>query len=381
MAEKKPIIIKRVKKVMGHGHHGGAWKIAYADFVTAMMAFFLLMWLLASTTEDQRRGISDYFQNPMKVSLMGGDGVGEQTRPIPGGGEDFRLSEGEVARIAKRESEEQAEAERSAHELERLEQLKNTIEAAIDEIPTLQQFKGQLLLDLTSEGLRIQIVDRESRPMFDSGSAQLKPYARELLAELSVILNKTPNRLSISGHTDATPFSGGAAGYSNWELSNDRANSARRELVAAGLYDEKVMRVVGLASTVLLDKDSPTNPMNRRISIVVMNRDAEQAIERDGEEDSSDSDAAGGPSESTPPDPGADADAVGLGEAELTADPGVAGRTEGEEPRPAVATEVMPLPATGTEASTPLASIQPKQQDRGADASAAPVSGAPDAED
>lgn len=282
MADKQAIIIKRVKKVAGHGHHGGAWKIAYADFVTAMMAFFLLMWLLATTTEDQRRGISDYFQNPMRVSLMGGDGVGEQTRLIPGGGDDFQAREGEVRRADDTFLSEEAERLAKERELKALEELKETIEASIDAIPSLSQFKGQLLLDLTTEGLRIQIVDRENRPMFASGSAQLQPYAREILRELAALLNSPPNRISLSGHTDAVPYSGGYAGYSNWELSNDRANAARRELVASGLDPGKVMRVVGLASTVLLDKDDPQNPINRRISIVVMNREAEEAVSRDG---------------------------------------------------------------------------------------------------
>ncbi|PKO64483.1 MAG: motility protein MotB, partial [Betaproteobacteria bacterium HGW-Betaproteobacteria-17] len=260
-------------------------------------------------------------------------------------------------------------------ELERLEQLKNTIEAAMDEIPTLQQFKGQLLLDLTSEGLRIQIVDREGRPMFDSGSAQLQPYTRELLAELSVILNKTPNRLSISGHTDARPFSGGAAGYSNWELSNDRANTARRELVSAGLQDEKVMRVVGLASTVLLDKESPTNPMNRRISIVVMNRDAEQAIERDGEEKPSAEDAPGPLTASATADPGADSDAPDSGGSERELPPDSADATGREGQGASAESNRVLQPSATVDGPGPPASRQSPQ-----DALTAPNPAARDAE-
>lgn len=279
MSDDKPLIIKRVKKSKGHAHHGGAWKIAYADFVTAMMAFFLLMWLLTNTTEEQRRGISEYFENPLRVSALGGQQVGEQTRPLPGGGEDLSLTDGEVRWGDPTPQE--LEDQRREQELADLEALKAAIEEAIESIPSLSQYRDQLLLDITDEGLRIQIIDLENRPMFAIGSAQLQPYAISILSELTTLLNETGNRISISGHTDAAAFAGGEAGYSNWELSNDRANAARRELITAGLNPDKILRIVGLASTALLDSQDPLNPINRRISIVVVNRDTEQAIMRD----------------------------------------------------------------------------------------------------
>lgn len=276
MSDDKPVIIKRVKKVKGHAHHGGAWKIAYADFVTAMMAFFLLMWLLTVTTEEQRRGISDYFDNPLQVSMMGGDGVGEQTRPLPGGGEDLSLSDGEVR--WGEPSEQDIEEALREQERKELEALEATIREAIESTPSLSQFSEQLLIDITDEGLRVQIVDRENRPMFEIGSARLQPYAAEILAELADMLNEVGNRISITGHTDAAPYPGGEVGYSNWELSNDRANTARRELISAGLDPNKILRIVGLASTVPLDSEDLLSPINRRISILVVNRQTEQAI-------------------------------------------------------------------------------------------------------
>lgn len=272
----KPVIIKRVKKVKGHGHHGGAWKIAYADFVTAMMAFFLLMWLLTVSTEEQLQGISDYFDQPLRISMMGGQAVGEQTRPLPGGGEDLTLTQGEVRWGDP--TPEEIEAMRQAEELEELEALKERIEQAIESIPSLSQHRDQLLIDITDEGLRVQIVDLENRPMFELGRAQLQPYAAEILGELAELFNQVGNRVSITGHTDAAPFAGGEAGYSNWELSNDRANAARRELIRAGLDGGKMLRIVGLASTVPLDREDAFNAINRRISIMVLNREAEQAI-------------------------------------------------------------------------------------------------------
>ena len=278
----RPIVVKRIKKVAG-GHHGGAWKIAYADFVTAMMAFFLLMWLLGSTAKGDLAGIADYFQNPVKVAMAGGSGSGDATSILQGGGQDLTRQAGQVKKgdVDQKKStsfSKEAQAEFRRKEQERLETLKADIEKMIDKSPQLAQFKRQMLLDITSEGLRIQIVDEQNRPMFDSGGAELKPYTREILRQIGKSLNGVSNRISLAGHTDAAQFSGGAQGFSNWELSANRANASRRELVAGGLDDAKVLRVVGLASTVLFDKNDPLNSVNRRISIVVLNQKTEQAI-------------------------------------------------------------------------------------------------------
>ncbi len=293
----QPIVVKKIKKG-GGGHHGGAWKIAYADFVTAMMAFFLLMWLLGSTTKGDLKGIADYFQTPLKVALFGGSGSGDSSSLIQGGGEDLTRTHGQVKKgdveAEKKTINLQAlRADFEKQEKQRLEGLKLQIEKMIEADPVLKQFKSQLLLDLTSEGLRIQIVDEKNRPMFDSASSELKSYTRQILREIGRALNGVENRISLSGHTDATPYTGGDKGFGNWELSTNRANASRRELVVGGLVDAKVMRVVGLASTVLYDKDDPHNPINRRISIIVMNKRTEDAILRDGRpEDVEVSDAA-----------------------------------------------------------------------------------------
>jgi len=283
----QPIIIKRIKKVAG-GHHGGAWKIAYADFVTAMMAFFLLLWLLSSASEDQLRGIAEYFQNPemVKVAMSGGSGVGDAVSIIKGGGTDLTRSTGQVQKgntLREEEtSREAAKKQRQQEEKQMLEKLKIKIEQAIEANPALKQFRNQLLLDITTDGLRIQIVDEQNRPMFASGRAELQPYTKAILREIGKTLNDVQNRISLSGHTDATPFPTGDKGYSNWELSADRANASRRELIVGGMDPSKMLRVVGLSSAVLFDQENPLNPINRRISIIVMNEEAEKSITKDG---------------------------------------------------------------------------------------------------
>lgn len=282
----RPIIVKRIKKG-GHGHHGGAWKIAYADFVTAMMAFFLLMWLLGSTAKGDFEGIAEYFKTPLMVALTGGGtGSGDSSSVVQGGGADFTRTVGQVKKgdieAPKRTYQlKAATAEAARKEEQMLNELKERIEKMIESNPTLKQFKSQLLLDITTEGLRIQVVDEQNRPMFDLASEQLKPYTREILHEIGKVMNAVPNRVSLSGHTDAAQFSGGGKGFSNWELSANRANASRRELVAGGMDENKVLRIVGMSATVLLDKNDPLNPANRRISIVVLNKRTEELLLRE----------------------------------------------------------------------------------------------------
>jgi chemotaxis protein MotB len=283
-AEKKlqPIIIKKIKKG-GHGHHGGAWKIAYADFVTAMMAFFLLMWLLGSTTKGDLRGIADYFNTPLQVAMAGGSGSGDSSSVLRGGGEDLTRTVGQIKRgsdDAQRKTYTvkamAADMQKVADEQAKL--IKKRIEQSLERNPRLRDVKNQVKMDVTADGLRIQIVDDKNRPMFDSGSTVVKPYMRELLGEIAKVLNDVDSRVTLSGHTDSSPFSGGDRGYSNWELSTDRANASRRELVAGGIAENKILRVVGLAAIVPYDVANPDAPVNRRISIVVMNQLAEMRL-------------------------------------------------------------------------------------------------------
>ena len=291
--DKRPIVVKRIKKIAA-GAHGGAWKIAYADFVTAMMAFFLLMWLLGSTAKEDLSGISEYFKTPLTVAMSGGSSSGESQSMIKGGGQDPTRSKGEVRKgdvkpekkieIKTSEAKTAEEIKRieKQKEIQKLKELKAAIEQAIDANQRLQQFKKQILLDITTEGLRIQIVDEKNRPMFRSGSAQLESYTKDILHEIGKMLNQVPNKISLSGHTDGEPYSVGDKGYGNWELSADRANASRRELILGGLVNEKIVRVVGLSSVVLFDKLDPFNPINRRISIIVMNKQAEESARNDG---------------------------------------------------------------------------------------------------
>lgn len=291
MAEDRiaPIIVKKIKK-SGGGHHGGAWKIAYADFVTAMMAFFLLMWLLGSSSKSQLEGVSEYFKMPLKVALMGGPAIGASDTLLKNtGGKDITQKQGQVKLVdgpkgkeKKVTVEEAKEALKKAEQV-KLEQLKQKIELAIEQSETMSKFKNQLLLDITSEGLRVQIIDEQNRPMFESSKAELQPYAKEILHEIGKMLNGVENKISLSGHTDAAPYPSGDRGYSNWELSSDRANSSRRELISGGMDETKLLRVVGLASATLFDKDNPFNSANRRISIIVMNKQAEENLLKDNE--------------------------------------------------------------------------------------------------
>jgi len=321
----RPIVIVKRKSGGGGGHHGGAWKVAYADFVTAMMAFFMVMWLVASVSKEQRAAIFDYFKNP---SMEDGRSVkpapgqngpgGASTSVINMGGGLNAMHSGEKdnkglgvrkdnAATAPKTPE---EIKKQAAELERkqLESLMKDLREAIASSSALAPYKDQLLLDITSEGLRIQIVDNQNRPMFDLGSTRLKDYSRDILRELATYLNSVPNRISITGHTDETPYTA-QNGYNNWDLSTERANAARRAIEAGGLSEGKISRVVGLASSVLFDKDNPRNPINRRISIIVLTREAEaSALKTDapaqnaanGAEGATDAAAPEGPAAAAP---------------------------------------------------------------------------------
>ncbi|HEY4555260.1 MAG TPA: flagellar motor protein MotB, partial [Lysobacter sp.] len=285
MADQQPIIVVKKRRKAGGGHHGGAWKVAYADFVTAMMAFFLVMWLVTSTPEEKLGGIAEYFKNPSSVQ-------GQATTLVPGkmgpgGAGDAPIRMFDAVRNPPGAGPQQVamkpgaddERAREARERRKLEELKKLLEEAVARSLAMAPFKDQLLIDLTPEGLRVQIVDAQNRPMFDLGSPELKPYTREILVELGAFFNQVENRIAISGHTDTTPYARGLAGYSNWELSAERANAARRALVRGGLAEEKLARVVGLSSSVLFDKADPRNPINRRISVVVLTPAAERAAE------------------------------------------------------------------------------------------------------
>ena len=297
----RPIIIVKRYKKGDAAHHGGAWKVAYADFVTAMMAFFLVMWLVTAVSKEQRAAIFDYFKNPSMEpgksvkpapGQMGPGGASTSAIDLGGGLDAPRTTQSlkpgvglptppSVVPLKQTASEkiaaEAAALEKAQTELDkkRMEALMQELKEAISRSQALEPFKDQLLLDITPEGLRIQIVDAQNRPMFDIGSAKLKSYTASILHELTPYLSSVPNRISITGHTDTTPYLG-VTGYTNWDLSTDRANAARRALEGSGLQTERVSRVVGLSSSVLFDRANPRNPVNRRISIVVLTREAEQ---------------------------------------------------------------------------------------------------------
>ncbi|CAM2148977.1 flagellar motor protein MotB [Paraburkholderia tropica] len=304
----RAIVVKRVAPKKG-GHHGGAWKLAYADFMTAMMAFFLLMWLLSSASTVQLKGIADYFNQPLKVTLWGGDRSAEDSSIVKGGGRDIssqddgvtRRSDGMTARTdrstVKHNDDEASKTQQGSLERQeqvRLHDLQVKLMAAIEANPVLRQFKQQIRIDSTLQGLRIEIVDSQKRPMFATARDVVEPYMRDILQAIGKTLNDVPNRIVVQGHTDAVPYAGGEKGYSNWELSADRANASRRELIAGGMDEAKVLRVLGLASTQNLNKADPLDPENRRISIIVLNKKSEEALMHDDSTTTTLSDDAAG---------------------------------------------------------------------------------------
>lgn len=327
MENNQPIIVKRVKKIAG-GHHGGAWKIAFADFATAMMAFFLVLWLMSSATPEQKKAIAGYFQDPIGftesaspyVIDLGGTPTpapdrtlnpeiqaqpdGDETRISPDS-EDLKLQTDQTKDPSKTDPKtiEAEKAEKLAEQVEneRLELLLQELQNKVDESPELKRFKDQILFEITPNGLRIQIQDAANRPMFALGSPQLQPYFEDILLSMSDTIKAVPNKISVSGHTDAKAYAG-SGDYGNWELSANRANAARRALVAGGYPDNQVARVVGYASSSLFDRKNPFNPVNRRIDIIVLTKKAQRNIE--GEQGTPDvppaSDAPAAPGSAAP---------------------------------------------------------------------------------
>lgn len=272
-----PIVIKKIKK-SAHAHHGGSWKVAYADFVTAMMALFLLLWILETTTMAERESISDFFQNPSMINAAGG----ASTSIIDLGGA-MDAPKGEGGEIATRNPQEMPSKEvimEEAREVKQFEELKLILEQTIDSNPVLKQFEDQILIDITDEGLRVQIVDQDNRPMFSSGSAKLKPYSQEVLHEIAKVIDELNNPITISGHTDASRVYKEDGRYTNWELSSERANAARYELVNGGYSPGKIAKVVGLADSAPLDRDDLMSTKNRRISIIILNKKAIDAMNK-----------------------------------------------------------------------------------------------------
>ncbi|MDP3739399.1 MAG: flagellar motor protein MotB [Hyphomonadaceae bacterium] len=282
----KSVVIKKVKKVIGGGHHGGAWKVAYADFVTAMMAFFLLMWLINTTSPEQKRGIADYFA-PASVSrstqgsdgLLGGTAFQEDGARASGSNRQIELELASESRSRKQGGGEgpgtgQASEDAVASALAARRQgaefasAEASLRQALQDMPDYAELSKHLIVDQTPEGLRIQLVDQEGRAMFSGASAEPLARTKQLLEAVSKVIEKLPNRVTISGHTDTGAT--GRAGYTNWDLSSDRANSARRILEAEGIDEDRIYQVTGKSSAEPLYPDDPDQPANRRISIVLL---------------------------------------------------------------------------------------------------------------
>jgi chemotaxis protein MotB len=261
------------------GHHGGAWKLAYADFVTAMMAFFILMWLLSSPKPSDVQGISDYFlktpkeraeqdQRNSKNEKADKEAVGPQFKDSPQGPGAAQMRELIEQKITE---------EMMKKEQQKMEELKLKIAAIIEKDETLKENKDQISMMVTDEGLKIQLFDDKHRPMFDSGRTALKPYTVQIIRDLTKVLSDVDSRIALTGHTDAVPYGLDESVYSNWELSTDRANALRRELVRNNVPRDKILRVIGMGSSVPVMND-PYDAANRRIEILVLNKRAEQDI-------------------------------------------------------------------------------------------------------
>lgn len=259
-----PIVVMKRRKKSKHSHHGGAWKLAYADFMTAMMALFLVLWLLGQVDQNQLKGISEYFSTPLKVAMMGGKQSAMTSKIIPGGGQDPVHVEGQQIRINPQQKLAVAEIQRTFFELmQRIRQL------MLDD-PELKSLVDQVRFEILTDGLLIEFVDSSQNPMFNLASAKLSERMEKILRLIGPLFNDVGHLLSISGHTDARPFTSKGDNYSNWELSSDRAHASRRVLVKSGMFPDLIFNVEGRADKVPLSSaQSPRDPQNRRIAIFV----------------------------------------------------------------------------------------------------------------
>jgi len=285
------VVIKRVKKVAG-GAHGGAWKIAFADFALALMAFFLVLWLIESTTNLEKMAIAGYFSDPTNLGAVGDGGtpyvLDLQGRPLNVTNQGLNLSlvrQDEDPVVDSEQELENPEFVELARlrQMETMERLRGDVEAEINLNQQFEWFRDSVSFEVTEDGLLVQIIDREGRPLFDSAQSRLRPYAMEILWAMGRIFGAVPNKISVFGHTDSTPFTDEDV-YSNWELSADRANAARRALVDGGLQPEQIAQVVGMADSVHLDALDPLSAMNRRIVILVLNAVAQRRVDAQAED-------------------------------------------------------------------------------------------------
>ncbi len=272
----------------GYSYHGGAWKVAYADFVTAMMAFFLLMWLLNVTTKEEKNAISDYFSpsHPAISEKTSGSGgvLGGLTMSPQGAmaSNASPLIPPQISQQRKRGGEVKSKVHNARKKAEeaRFKKAKEKIEKAIAKHPKLSKLRDNLIIDVTPEGLRIQIVDQEDESMFPSGSANMFKKTSDLLSQITEIVLDMPNEISVRGHTDSARYAKGAK-YTNWELSADRANASRRVMKEAGMPVERLNNVMGKADTELLVPDNPFDPRNRRLTLILLKEELTKPFDED----------------------------------------------------------------------------------------------------